>query len=547
MKYVSLLMAVVLAAGVTSGGFAQTQVSIWTRFEAAFESARDYDNPLQDVELQVKFTAPSGEEQTVLGFWDGGRTWRVRYSPNEPGDWRYSTAASDSANTGLHGKEGAFRCVEYKGKNPLYRHGALRLSDNRRYLVHADRTPFFWLADTAWNGALKAKEEDWKTFLADRREKLFTAVQFVISQWRACPADRDGNVAYTGKEKIAVVPKFFQRMDRYFDLTNEAGLVAIPVLLWAIRGDVNPGYVLPEDQAALLVRYMVARYGAHRAIWILGGDGNYNGADRVKRWHAIGSEGLKFNPGRLATMHPQGRQWPWDGFRDEAWLDILTYQSGHGDDGDTCKWNVLGPPATKWKEEPVRPIINAEPNYEDHKAYHSKQPHSDFHVRRAAYWSLLASPPAGLTYGAHGVWSWEETPAEPLAHRGTGVAKPWREAMQLPGSGQMKLMRNLFNRLPWWDLRPADEIVLDRPEDQDFKKYVKAAKTPDNRWAVVYAPDNDGVTIDIKAFGGSVKGLWFDPRKDRFSRQIDIPKNAAKYRFPVAGKGDWVLILHKAE
>jgi hypothetical protein len=28
--------------------------------------------------------------------------------------------------------------------------GPLRVSDNRRFLVHADRTPFFYLGDTAW-------------------------------------------------------------------------------------------------------------------------------------------------------------------------------------------------------------------------------------------------------------------------------------------------------------------------------------------------------------------------------------------------------------
>jgi len=538
------LLGLSLMIGPTVQGFGQSEVAIWTRFEAAFSSAGTYDNPLQQVELQVRFTAPSGKEKTVLGFWDGDGTWRVRFSPDELGEWRYSTTASDPSETGLHAKRGSFSCVAYKGDNPLYGHGAIRLSPDRRYLVHADGTPFFWLADTAWNGALKATEQDWKAFLADRRTKRFTAIQFVTTQWRAAPADREGQVAFTGQESIAVQPAFFQRLDRSFDLCNQEGLVALPVLLWAIRGDMNPGYTLPEDQAILLVRYTVARYGAHRAIWILGGDGDYGG-ERAKRWHAIGRGGLKFNPGRLATMHPRGMNWPWDEFRDETWLDILTYQSGHGDGPNHLKWNCTGPATTKWREEPARPIINAEPNYEDHNGYHSRKPHPALHVRRAAYWSLLASPPAGLTYGAHGVWSWEEKPAEPLAHRGTGIAKPWREAMKLPGSANMKVMRDLFDRLPWWQLRPADEIVLDRKEDESFRSYIKAAKTADSSWAVVYLPENDGVMIDVKAFEGPLLGLWFDPRTGKYSKTIEIAGDKAASHFPVPGEGDWVLVLHK--
>jgi len=526
-------------------GLSQSKVPIWTRFEAVFESQQSHENPVQQVELQVNFVSPSGKKQTVLGFWDGAKTWRVRFSPDEIGVWSYSTSSSDPSDKGLQDKSGKFECVPYTGERALYEHGAIRLSPDRHYLVHADGAPFFWLACTGWNAALLSTDEEWKTYLNDRRNKRFTAIQFVATApWRAAPTDRDGNVAFTGKEAIAIQPAFFQRMDRKFDLLNETGLVGLPVLLWAIRADKDPGLALPENQAALLVRYLVARYGAHHVIWILGGDANYSG-ERAKRWYGIGREGLKFNPGRLTTLHPQGMQWPWDDFRDQAWLDILVYQSGHGNSDASRKWNCVGPPATKWRDEPHRPVINAEPNYEGHLSYEERKPFQDYHVRRAAYWSLLASPTAGLTYGAHGIWSWEEKPAVPLDHPRTGEARPWKEAIGFPGSMQMKLMRDLFERLPWWELRPADEIVLDRPDDPTFLHYIKAAKTTSGEWAVVYLPDNEGVTIDVKPFGGEIEGVWFDPRTGKFSKTIEVPKDATQLHFKVPGHGDWVLILHK--
>jgi len=42
-----------------------------------------------------------------------------------------------------------------------------------RHLEHADGTPFFWLADTAWNGALLSTAGDWKRYLDDRATKHF--------------------------------------------------------------------------------------------------------------------------------------------------------------------------------------------------------------------------------------------------------------------------------------------------------------------------------------------------------------------------------------
>ena len=81
----------------------------WGLFEAAFTSTTQPENPLQDVELNVTFVPPSGEPHTVRGFWDGGSTWRVRFSPDQTGTWRYTTAAVPESDAGLHARRGTFR------------------------------------------------------------------------------------------------------------------------------------------------------------------------------------------------------------------------------------------------------------------------------------------------------------------------------------------------------------------------------------------------------------------------------------------------------
>ncbi|MEZ4664190.1 MAG: DUF4038 domain-containing protein [Caldilineaceae bacterium] len=58
-----------------------------------------------------------------------------------------------------------------------------------------------------------------------------------------------------------------------------------------------------------------------------------------------------------------------------------------------------------------------EPPYENHVAYQSGQPHDAHSVRRAMYWSLLNAPTAGVTYGGHGVWGWDDGSTPPVDHR----------------------------------------------------------------------------------------------------------------------------------
>ena len=87
-----------LPAGVpTAAAFAKTAVvAKWGRFEHSFKSSLVYSNALQDASLRVVFTSPLGETNEVDGFWDGGRTWRVRFSPDQPGRWKFRTTCSDS-------------------------------------------------------------------------------------------------------------------------------------------------------------------------------------------------------------------------------------------------------------------------------------------------------------------------------------------------------------------------------------------------------------------------------------------------------------------
>ncbi|MEM2960865.1 MAG: DUF4038 domain-containing protein, partial [Candidatus Bathyarchaeia archaeon] len=115
------------------------------------------------------FVDPDGEEIVVPAFWLGGNFWGISYSSHKIGRHYFKTMCSDKSNSSLHEQEGILEIIPYKGDNPLFKHGPLKVSRDRRFIEHIDGTPFFWLGDTWWMGLTKRLSwNGFKTLTADR-------------------------------------------------------------------------------------------------------------------------------------------------------------------------------------------------------------------------------------------------------------------------------------------------------------------------------------------------------------------------------------------
>src|SRR5215210_5310591 len=55
----------------------------------------------------------------------------------------------------------------------------LKISENRRFLVNADGSPFFYLGDTAWELFHRLNREEADRYLKNRADKGFTVIQAV--------------------------------------------------------------------------------------------------------------------------------------------------------------------------------------------------------------------------------------------------------------------------------------------------------------------------------------------------------------------------------
>lgn len=65
--------------------------------EWVLDVSAQYGNPFdqREVDLSATFTAPSGSEMKVAGFWDGASDWRIRFNPATSSIWQYSFLIED--------------------------------------------------------------------------------------------------------------------------------------------------------------------------------------------------------------------------------------------------------------------------------------------------------------------------------------------------------------------------------------------------------------------------------------------------------------------
>ena len=79
-------------------------VGLYEKFELSIDLKASYDNPFdaRQIDLRAEFTAPSGKQQTIWGFYNPtswASLWMVRFSPTQKGTWRYVVKVTDAQGT----------------------------------------------------------------------------------------------------------------------------------------------------------------------------------------------------------------------------------------------------------------------------------------------------------------------------------------------------------------------------------------------------------------------------------------------------------------
>jgi len=249
----------------------------------------------------------------------------------------------------------------------------------------------------------------------------------------------------------------------------------------------------------------------------------------------------------LITFHPPGGAGSSKWLHDETWLDFNMRQNGHTVEF-TGRYDQT---RTDYDRQPVKPVLDAEPIYEDHPVSFKANEfgHSiAADVRRAAYWDLFGGA-FGHTYGNHAVWQmWV-----PLRGPVNNPLMPWNEAIEQPGAAQMQHARRLLESRPFLTRVPDDSVIVETKIPTAMPgagtRRFSATRDETGSYAMVYAPVGRPFKVRMeKITGPKVKAWWYNPRDGGATAIGEFP-NIGEREFlpPNPGEAlDWVLVLDDA-
>ncbi|MGQ0600156.1 MAG: apiosidase-like domain-containing protein [Anaerolineales bacterium] len=596
------IVAVVLTlvpAQMALGQSSVTQREIWDRSFTTSQTHAWHDFP-----VRATFTHSSGTTLTVDGYYDGENgsgqhVWTVRFTPTRAGTWNWATTSSDASLRASGSLQVAAPTSAQIAANPNYR-GHVRVATSgaraNRYFTYADGTPFFWLGDTAWEiNAIRAglgggeyDNQRFYTWLDDRVNKGFTVIQTQFFQLNnrnegGYPFP-DNTQAPDGNGDFSTLSaEHFQYLDIRIRALFDRGLVIGAHPAWFSE------YKSSLSDAKLISRYLMARYGAYNLIWSLSGEYQYkypgsnvwddatsggvwelcwdysgDHANSGCEWNQLGQAVQSYNAyGHALTIHPSGRpdeadppEWGARAheqssageFHAQPWLTVNWTQTRHYDDH---LFYVYQRTHDDYTRSPVKPTIHSEGFYENNRAEGA-----DAYEVRWQMWTALLNGAAGHTYGAGGLTNFYD-PNAPSGQTGVATydATPWDEALNYPGSGYAKTVRDFFVAVPWWQLEPSREALrvngsTPPPPSGSTITPPHAASIP-NQLHILYLPrGNAGKAIQLTGLGsGPYVAQAFNPRSGVYSNLNGgnpITLSGGSWTVPAgtyADNDDWVIKL----
>jgi len=531
---------------------AHSQVNIapqWQEVELVFEAVRDYQNPYTDVEMNVEFSGPNGRLIQRPAFWDGHQTWRVRFaSPTASGVWNWRSISSVTADSGLHGQSGSIDAAEYRGANPLLQHGLLRMSPQGRNVVHADGTPFLMVGDTPWALPFRGTDKTVTEYAKNRQAKGFNvALLMSLQPDRQIEGPRDRTVS--GGFGVAfedlpdghlnnLNPDYFKTLDQLINILIDHGIVPVynPVFQgFGWKGGHTLGGHADPSEYSRYVRYLIARYGARPAMWLVIADGYGNepvavpAGETVEQWDAYKQPtGTHYSP--YDDFQPDWSDDPRLGFhfnranQDQEWLDFQWAQTGHNAEHHPHEVFRM------YENVPTKAVANGEPTYERIGAPDRA---TGWWQGHEAWLNITSGGTMGVIYGAGGLWNWKLSPNEEGWADWANTSASWDQSIAFEGSTFVGYLTRALSGLDLTDIERRPDLA-----------YGAHALAKEGELYIVYLPEGGPVSL-----GGIRQPLsysWFNPKSGNWGSTGNLESGSvATLHSP--DSNPWVLIAIKKE
>ncbi len=159
---------------------------------------------------------------------------------------------------------------------------------------------------------------------------------------------------------------YFAHVDWIVKRANALGIYVGMLPTWGDKWNKKWGVgpeIFTAANAEAYGAWLGRRYKDAGIIWILGGDRPVESAAHIDIMRAM-ARGLRTGDGgaHLRTFHPTGGNGSATWFHNDDWLDFNMRQNGHVPEF-TGRYDMT---RADYDRTPVKPVVDAEPIYEDH-------------------------------------------------------------------------------------------------------------------------------------------------------------------------------------
>lgn len=435
-----------------------------------------------------------------------------------------------------------------------WKNGKLEVSAEGRYLKHENGQPFFWLGDTGWLMPQRLNREEVAFYLDNCSRAGFNVVQ--VQTLNGVPSmNVYGQYSMTDGFDFSYIDKkgvygYWDHMDYIIRTAESKGIYIGMVCIWG--GLVRSGQMNVEEAKAYGT-FLAERYKDNpNIVWIIGGD--TRGDVKTEVWETLARTIRSIDKNHLMTFHPFGRTMSATWFNDADWLDFNMFQSGHrrygqtkGDGDNLADSNVA---EDNWRyveaslaKKPLKPVLDAEPSYEGipHGLHNPKECRwTADDVRRYAYWSVFAGS-FGHTYGNNSIMQFYREGYAPAY----GAQETWQEALKDEGFNQMKYLKELMLRFPFFERIPDQSVIA----GTNGERYDRAIATRGSDYLLVYNYSARPMQIDLTKISGEKKeAWWFNPQNGSMTYIGEFENKITDFQYdaPYMRGEDRVLVVTDA-
>lgn len=376
----------------------------------------------------------------------------------------------------------------------------LVVSKTKDFLM-LDGKKFFYLADTVWMGFCRMTIDEWKSYLAYRKEQGFNVLQLVLvpatfdttmSSDTICPFKRTSTGDFDYKN---INNEFFDKALLMSKIAIQAGFILNIAPSWS---NIIPGTwssklasesTIPLNLYRDYISYVVDFFSEINPIYMTAGDTDMNYASTIEYYHEELRIIKEKSPESITTLHTEPHTFLPDEIIRNPNLDFYLYQSCHMIEDQANSYKFA---QGLYHAEVKRP--NGEPCYEGMGWFKKYGRFTAFDVRKAMWQSILSGAKAGFTYGAHGVWNWQRNSDEFFGEGNWMVSMEGNAAVKLPGAWDVGYGKQLFEKYDMFDLEPSEKILNKTPE-------IRMSVSRDEKKIVIYVPYNTNVEVDMDLTG----------------------------------------------